>query len=286
MSFLFTTGQTQVCDEADFPDFQFLTGFSERESPSEKLRDLRKICRENPQFSAKNLPEPDTKIGRSDLPLIEFRGKEAGFPLLRVAIFAGIHGDEPEGVHALVRLLQTLDQNPGLAEGYHLFCYPVCNPTGLLQQTRETVSGTDINREFWKNSEEPEVVFLQQEIQRITPHGILALHTDDTSEGFYGYAHGAVLTENLIAPALRAAEEVLPRNRDAFIDGFPAADSIIRKTYPGILSAPPDASPKPFEIILETPAKPPAFLKEAALVLATQTILAEYRKLIAFADNI
>ena len=53
-----------------------------------------------------------------------------------------------------------------------------------------------------------------------------------------------------------------------------------------MLSAPPKVRPRPFEIILETPAAPPEYLKEYAFVAALQTILAEYRKFIAYAPNL
>jgi hypothetical protein len=39
-------------------------------------------------------------------------------------------------------------------------------------------------------------------------------------------------------------------------------------------------------VILETPHAAPQYLQEKALVIALQTILAEYRKLIAYAPNL
>ena len=54
----------------------------------------------------------------------------------------------------------------------------------------------------------------------------------------------------------------------------------------GILSAPPKVRPRPFELILETPHHAPQFLQQKALVAAQLTILAEYRKLIAYAPNL
>ena len=117
--------------------------------------------------------------------------------------------------------------------------------------------------------------------------GIIALHTDDTSDGSYGIVRGATLTKHLIEPALRAAEPFLPRDRRAVIDGFNARNGVIRDCYDGVLSAPPRAArPKPFEIILETPRTPPEYVKVCGLVLALQTILVEYQKFIACAQNI
>jgi hypothetical protein len=137
--------------------------------------------------------------------------------------------------------------------------------------TRHSRRGRDLNREFWQGSTEPEVRLLEQELEQHAFHGIVSLHTDDTSEGLYGFVGGATLTKHLIAPALEAAEAVLPRNRQDRIDGFEARDGIIRDCYDGVLSAPPGTRPRPFEIILETPHRAPEFAKEQALVAAVGT---------------
>jgi predicted deacylase len=206
--------------------------------------------------------------------------------MIRIGIFAGIHGDEPEGVHALIQFLSLMARQPELATGYCLFVYPLCNPTGFEDRTRQSRSGKDLNREFWNGSQEPEVGLLQSELVAHSFHGTISLHTDDTSRGFYGFARGATLTKNLIEPALRAAEAFLPLNEDKMIDGFHARNGIIRDNYPGVLSAPPKVRPRPFEIILETPQEPPNYLKEAALVAALRMILTRYRELMAYAPNL
>ncbi len=221
-----------------------------------------------------------------ELPRYLFIGPKGGDDLIRVGIFAGIHGDEPEGVHALIQFLSMLEGQPELATGYCLFVYPVCNPTGFEDRTRQARSGKDLNREFWTGSSEPEVKLLQSELVAHAFDGIVSLHTDDSSHGFYGFAHGATLTKDLIEPAMQAAEHFLPRNGGDTIDGFRARNGIIRDTYPGMLCAPPKVRPRPFEIVLETPQAPPSYLKEAALLAALQMILTRYREFIAYAPNL
>jgi hypothetical protein len=127
---------------------------------------------------------------------------------------------------------------------------------------------------------------LEAELTSRSFQGIIALHTDDTSDGFYGIVRGATLAKHLIEPALQAAERLLARDERPIIDGFRARNGIIRDAYDGMLSAPPKARPRPFEIILETPQKPPEYVKEAAYVASLQAILAEYRKFIAYAPNL
>lgn len=220
------------------------------------------------------------------LPRYLFVGPRGGDSPTRVGIFAGIHGDEPEGVHALIQFVRQLEAHPELAAGYYLSLYPICNPTGFEDGTRHSRTGKDLNRAFWRDSDEPEVRLLQADLVSRSFQGIISLHTDDTSEGFYGFAQGALLTEQLLEPALRAAEDLVPRNQLPTIDGFKARNGIIRQGYEGILSAPPKVRQRPFEIVLETPAKPSSYLKELALTAALQSVLAEYRKFIAYAPNL
>ena len=220
------------------------------------------------------------------LPRYLFVGPKGGDTPIRLGIFAGVHGDEPEGCHALVQFIKLLEAKPELAAGYYLSLYPVCNPTGFEDGTRHSRRGRDLNREFWRDTAEPEVKLLQAELASRSFQGLIALHTDNTSDGFYGFVRGATLTRHLIEPALQAAEKFLPRDRRAVIDGFNARNGVIRDCYEGVLSAPPRSRPQPFEIILETPHTPPEYLKVCAFVLALQTILGEYRKFIAYAQNI
>ncbi len=220
------------------------------------------------------------------LPAYTYVGPQGGGETIVLALFAGIHGDEPEGTHALLRLMRWLEQRPSLAKGYCLFLYPICNPVGFELRTRYSGNGKDLNREFWIGSHEPEVVFLENQVRTHKLNGIISLHTDDTSDGVYGYARGATLARHLIEPALQAAETCLPRNRREVIDGFRAREGVIRSSFPGILRAPPGLRPSPFELILETPSGAPEYLKETALALAVASVLERYREFISYASAI
>lgn len=221
------------------------------------------------------------------LPRLIFRGgKETGEETIRLAIFAGIHGDEPAGVQALVDFLRALEADPWMGRAYKIYIYPLCNPTGYEDGTRHSRSGLDLNREFWRGSLEPEVAILERELLKHKFHGIISLHSDDTSDGVYGFVRGATLTKHLLKPALAAAEAALPVNQGSIIDGFHAIDGIIHTAYDGILTAPPGTSPAPFEIILESPHHAPVDLQRRAFVLALEQILRHYRRLISYAADI
>ncbi|HYT60309.1 MAG TPA: succinylglutamate desuccinylase/aspartoacylase family protein [Haliangiales bacterium] len=257
-----------------------------KRSIADLLAPLNRLAQTSPNLIAKPGGTFPVNEKNCELPRYVFLGPKAGDEPVRIGLFAAIHGDEPEGSHALIQFLTLLDHHPELAAGYCLFVYPVCNPTGFEDNTRYSRRGRDLNREFWNNSNEPEVQLLQREIYHHAFHGIISLHTDDTTRGIYGFVRGATLTQHLLKPALRAAELVLPRNYDEIIDGFEARNGIIRDGYQGVLSAPAGVRPRPFEIILETPQAAPRYQQERALVAAMQTILAEYRKLMAYAPNL
>ncbi len=220
------------------------------------------------------------------MPRLVFRGSPSEEPPLRLGIFAGIHGDEPQGVFALLDFLRFLEANPDLGRSYHLSIYPLCNPTGYEDGTRESRTGKDLNREFWHGSDEPEVCVLERELIRGNFHGIISLHSDDTSEGLYGFVRGATLTEHLLKPALAAAEAALPVNGAAVIDGFHAVNGIIHSAYEGILTAPPGSKPAPMEIILESPHLAPGHLQRQAFVLALSEIIRQYRQMISYGGDL
>jgi murein peptide amidase A len=225
--------------------------------------------------------------GRShELPRYLLLGPTGGAEPLRIGLFAGIHGDEPAGSFALVRLVRLLEENPEIARGFCLFLYPVCNPTGFEDNTRHNRNGQDLNREFWRNSRQPEIRLLESELWHHAFHGLISLHADNTSAGLYGYAQGPLLTQHLLRPALAAAAKFLPLNQNAVIDGFRARDGIIRDNYAGMLRSPPRVKARPFEVVLETPQQAPQYLQETALAAALCTILDEYRKFIAYAQNL
>lgn len=203
-----------------------------------------------------------------------------------MGIFAGIHGDEEAGTLAVHELIQWAESKPAALHDYELHFYPICNPTGRNLGTRHNHSGLDLNREFWSGSIEPEVVFLEAELRRERFDGLIALHSDDDSDGCYGFVSGALLSGELLEPALAAASQHLPRNELPLIDGFLAARGIIKEGYDGILCAPPEQHPRPLEIVFETPALAMMPQQVAATVAAVKTMLAEYRELQAFAANL
>jgi protein MpaA len=220
------------------------------------------------------------------IPCVRIAGPDAGHDPIRLGLFAGIHGDEPAGCSALVELATALAGEPARAAGYELFIYPLINPTGYERGTRVNHLGVDLNRAFWRGSSDAEVQAIENELRQHAFHGIITLHADDTCEGVYGYAHGRTLNEAMLGPALAAAKRFLPVDERAVIDGFPARAGLICDCFPGVLSAPPNQHPKPFDIIFETPARAPFDLQVSAMVAALKAILATYPGFISYAQDL
>jgi murein peptide amidase A len=223
---------------------------------------------------------------RHGIERIRFLGPPAGYDPVRIGIFAGVHGDEPAGTEALRLFLSSLRQDPSRGAGYELFAYPAVNPVGLERGTRGNCSGLDLNREFWRDSVQPEILIIEGELRRHRFNGLIALHADDSCEGTYGYSHGNAMEDSLLRPALVAAEKALPRDQRSSIDGFHAHEGIISDCFKGILAPPPEQHPRPFNLIFETPAKVALEVQVAAHVAALDAILATYRGYISYATDL
>lgn len=205
---------------------------------------------------------------------------------MRVGIFAGIHGDEPAGSYAALELVERLAQGELGVDSVALKIYPICNPAGLWIGERNLPGGPDLNRIFWTGSEEPEVKMLEEELRREKFDGIIALHSDDTADGIYGYVGGDLLTRHLLEPALAAASAVIPRSKEPLIDGWRAKDAIIEERFQGILSAPPEQVPKPFEIVFETPSEFELGVQVLAQGIAVEAVLEAAIRLMSHAMNL
>ena len=260
-----------------------------RETPRSvysRIADLEKLSVTSGSLFSAHLDYEDRKGISGQIPRFLFTGPGDRGSFLRVGIFAGIHGDEPSGVEAAVELLRRLHEDPQPALGYELFVYPVCNPWGYAHDTRWLKSGADMNREFWRGSDEIEVLVLEGQLMKLAFDGIVALHTDDTSQGLYGFVKGHQLTRHVLEPSLQAASRFLPRNFDKSIDNFQANSGIIEDGYSGVLGAPPTQKPRPFEIVFETPSHAEAGPQVEAHVAAILTMLGSFRAMISEAQNI
>ncbi|MGN6554282.1 MAG: M14 family metallopeptidase [Verrucomicrobiota bacterium] len=142
----------------------------------------------------------------------------------RIYISAGIHGDEPAGPLAALRLLQE-NQWP---ENADLWLCPCLNPVGFTLNSRENADGFDLNRAYL-NPSLAEVIAHSAWLERQPNFDLcLLLHEDWESHGFYLYEQNPERRPSLAEPMIEAVAKVCPIDRNELIEGRPAKDGIVR----------------------------------------------------------
>jgi murein peptide amidase A len=143
---------------------------------------------------------------------------------IRVYISTGIHGDEPAGPLAVLRLLQE-NRWP---DHLDLWICPCLNPVGFTLNSRANAKGIDLNREYLKPTAE-EVVAHIAWLERQPGFDLcLLLHEDWESHGFYLYEQNPGHQPSLAEDMVKEAAAVCPIDRSELIEGRPAKDGIIR----------------------------------------------------------
>lgn len=122
-------------------------------------------------------------------PLVEVNGYEvAAYTKLasekpRVYLSSGMHGDEPAGVMAMLRLLE----DGCFDERIEWRISPVINPTGLAVGTRENHLGVDLNRDYLLRKTDEVSAHVDWLEKQPVPEMFISLHEDWESSGFYLY---------------------------------------------------------------------------------------------------
>jgi hypothetical protein len=109
------------------------------------------------------------ELGRHDLPV--------------VTLSAGVHGDEPAGVWALLSLVRD-----GLLDSRFAYrIWPCLNPSGYQAGERTNAEGADVNRSFGRGGRTPEAraVLTANRDRRFALS--IDLHEDGDADGFYLY---------------------------------------------------------------------------------------------------
>jgi protein MpaA len=158
-------------------------------------------------------------IGLHRAPLISTPGSE-----FRIYISAGIHGDEPAGPLAALRLLSE-NRWPENAE--IVFC-PCLNPVGFAANTRTNGHGIDLNRDYL-DFRSPEMrAHVAWLVQQPDFDLCLCLHEDWESQGFYVYELNPDAMATFAEAIVAGVAKVCPIDRSEIIEGRPAHNGIIR----------------------------------------------------------
>jgi protein MpaA len=152
-------------------------------------------------------------------------------PSTRLYLSTGIHGDEPAGPLAVLRLLRE-NRWPASAE---LFMIPCLNPAGFLVNRRENPQGIDLNRDYLHlQSDEIRAHVAWLERQPAFDH-CLCLHEDWDSYGFYLYELNPDNLPSRAEAIIERVATVCPIDRFEIIDGRAAKGGIIRPNLTPIL---------------------------------------------------
>jgi hypothetical protein len=193
----------------------------------------------------------------------------------RVYISTGIHGDEPGGPSAMLRLLQD-DAWPNT---YSLWLCPCLNPRGFPLNRRESAQGHDLNRQYLHPSA-PETLAHVAWLQRQPAFDLcLCLHEDWESHGFYLYELNPDGLPSLAEKMIKSVAQVCPIDQSELIEGRPAQNGIIR---PSVDPRSRPQWPEAFYLLthktrisytLEAPSDFPLPVRVASLVTAVRAAL-------------
>lgn len=145
-------------------------------------------------------------------------------------IDAGIHGDEPGGVEAALRFLETNAGNEALLARFAFTVFPCNNPTGWERDTRENADGIDLNRQFNARKPAPEAAIISQALRGKCFDLLFEMHEDVDSPGFYMYEIADDPSTYLGEKIIEAVEAAgCPIDRNECIEGMPASGGLIRR---------------------------------------------------------
>jgi murein peptide amidase A len=142
----------------------------------------------------------------------------------RIYLSTGIHGDEPAGPLAALRLLQE-NRWPPNAE---IFLVPCLNPIGFTLNKRENADGIDLNRDYRQPKSAEARAHIRWLEQQPPFSFYLCLHEDWESHGFYLYEQNPDHRPSLAAKMICAVEKVCPIDLSETIEGRAASGGVIQ----------------------------------------------------------
>ena len=151
-------------------------------------------------------------------------GRENPDAQRNVYISTGIHGDEPSGPLALLRLIKE----NAWPNRTNLWAVPCVNPTGFHLNTRENADGIDLNRDYrhlLTTEIRAHVAWLKKQPRFDLT---LILHEDWESSGFYVYELNPQKKRSLAEDIIETVREVCPIETSEMVDNWECRAGIIR----------------------------------------------------------
>jgi murein peptide amidase A len=263
--------------------------FRAKMKPAQRvLAPLLNLAENSDWLIAGSIGEFETGQNLFQIPRFIFMGPTGGGDTVRLGIFAAIRGDEPQGTEAIVAFLQELENYPELTTGYHIYAYPVCNPSGFAAGTRHNAAGQDLAAHFWRGSDQPEAYYLEREIGVHHFQGVISLGSADIQNPRFFFNGGvdSILRGALASPAMLANRLFLAEAQPARVPGSDEFPREPRSDMAGFLTRTDELRPMPFEINFEIPRKAPRRTQIVWTLNALKSILDSYRSVVAIRQNI
>ena len=188
--------------------------------------DVRAVLRDIKAAAQTHGWSSDVFYRTGDLELLAFhRAARSRFTqrVSRMYFSSGIHGDEPAGPLAALRLLQE-NRWPGNLD---LWLCPCLNPSGFVLNTRENDGRKDLNRDY-RHFETGEVTAHVRWLERQPDFDVtFCLHEDWESHGFYLYELNPDHRPSLAGKMMEAISRVCPIDLSPLIEGREAIGGII-----------------------------------------------------------
>jgi hypothetical protein len=127
--------------------------------------------------------------GTSSLPLWVLRKPALNPAAKTICLMAGLHGNEPAGVQALVALLQDMQVRPAAFATHRYVVVPLANPWGWAHDLRHNGDNRDAARQFVSGSAQ-EATLLKKLFTAERCDLLVDLHEDRFHDGFYLLAYG------------------------------------------------------------------------------------------------
>jgi len=147
----------------------------------------------------------------------------------RVCLCAGIHGDEPAGVEAILTLLEDPPRLGRMLDELHLTILPCINPYGFEHNTRTNGLSVDLNRQFRRRRPPVEVSLVKSAIGRVGYNLAMEFHEDVDTDGFYLYELTAGKEPSWGPLIVEKICRRWPVNRRREIEGMKSRNGVIHR---------------------------------------------------------
>ncbi len=161
--------------------------------PFKEIRDVR-VIETRLQQAVSNSDRLKMKIvgqvvyQEHSLPIWLVTYSNSAHPQYRAFVSAGIHGNEPAGVEAVVSLIEEVAQNDKLLPAVQIEFMPLLNPWAWVRDLKWNGDATDVNRKFIKVDTQ-ESAIIKKVVEEKRYDITIDLHEDGRYDGFYSLTY-------------------------------------------------------------------------------------------------